>query len=186
MNICWLGFKTFFKIGLFTFGGGYAMISMIQHEIVDKQKWLTEEEFMDFQALSQALPGIFAVNMSAYIGHKLKGWLGALMFSLGVVLPSFLIILLVALCFQNYSQWHWLESIMKGIRPAVVALIAVPCVKLCKSAGVTMKTVWIPISVAALICLAGISPVWIIVVVVCGTYAFGVLSGMMDNEKEGK
>ena len=99
MSIYAEGFKTCFKIGLFTLGGGYAMIPIMQHEIVEKHKWLSEEDFMDIISLSQALPGIFAVNMSIYVGHKLKGLLGAILFALGMILPSFTIILLIfSLC----------------------------------------------------------------------------------------
>lgn len=186
MGICWTGFKTCFKIGMFTLGGGYAMIPIMQHEVVDKKKWLSEEDFMDIISMSQALPGIFAVNMSAYIGHKLRGIPGCIVFSAGTVLPSFLIILLLALCFHNYSEWHWLDAIFKGIRPAVVALIAAPCVKMWKTAGIKLNTVWIPIITAVLIWLVGISPVWIIVAVVFGAFLYGRISLTDEEGKEGR
>ena len=185
MSIYAEGFKTCFKIGLFTLGGGYAMIPIMQHEIVEKHKWLSEEDFIDIISLSQALPGIFAVNMSIYVGHKLKGLLGAILFALGMILPSFTIILLIARCFHNYSQWHWLEAIFKGIRPAVVALIAVPCVKMWKTANIKLTTIWVPVLTAVLIWLVGISPVWIIVAVVAGTFLYGFVS-KLDDEKEDK
>ncbi len=181
MGVCWEGFRTCFKIGLFTLGGGYAMIPIMQNEVVERRKWLSEEDFMDIISMSQALPGIFAVNMSAYIGHKLKGFWGCVVFSAGTVLPSFLIILLIALCFYNYSEWHWLEAAFKGIRPAVVALIAAPCFRMWKTAGITLKTVWIPIVTAGLIWLVGVSPVWIIVAVVLGAFIYGRTS-MTDEE----
>ncbi len=183
MGICIEGFKTCFKIGLFTLGGGYAMIPIMQNEVVDKHKWLSEEEFMDIISLSQALPGIFAVNMAIYIGQKLKGMLGATLFSLGMVLPSFMIILLIALCFHNYNQWHWLEAIFKGIRPAVVALIAAPCVRMWKTANIKLTTLWVPVVTAIMIWLVGISPVFIIMAVVVGAYLYGCVV-KMDDEKE--
>ena len=182
MGIYIEGFRTCFKIGLFTLGGGYAMIPIMQREVVDRHKWLSEEDFLDIISLSQALPGVFAVNMSAYIGHRLKGVLGAILFALGTVLPSFIIILLIALCFHNYSQWHWLEAIFKGVRPAVVALIAVPCVRMWKTAGIKLTTVWVPVLTALLIWLVGISPVWIIVAVVVGAYLYGRVLKMEDKE----
>lgn len=183
MGICLEGFRTCFKMGLFTLGGGYAMIPIMQREVVDKHKWLSDEDFMDIISLSQVLPGVFAVNMSAYIGYRLKGVWGALCFTLGTILPSFVIILLLALCFYNYNQWHWLEAIFKGIRPAVVALIAAPCVRMWKTANIKLNTVWVPVLIATLIWLVGVSPVWVIVAVVVGAYLYGrVLK--MDEEKE--
>lgn len=170
MNFYWEGFRTFFKIGCFTLGGGYAMIPLIQQEVVDRKRWLTEEEFVDTMSLAQTLPGVFAVNFSIYIGRKLRGFKGSLALSLGTILPSFLIILLIALCFHNYSQWHWLESVFKGIRPAVVALIAVPCIRLWKTAQIKMATIWLPISTILLVCLVKMSPILIILCVVVGAY----------------
>ena len=185
MGICLEGFRTCFKIGLFTLGGGYAMIPVMQHEIVDRRHWLTEQDFLDIISMAQALPGIFAVNMSAYVGHRLKGWKGSLIFASGTVLPSIIIILLIALCFHNYSQWHWLEAMFKGIRPAVVALIAAPCVRMWKSVGISMSTVWVPVTTALLIWMVGVSPVWIIVAVVGGAFLYGKVSQMEDDGKEG-
>ena len=94
-------FKTFFKIGLFTFGGGYAMIPMIESEVVDKKKWVEKEEFLDMIAIAQSCPGVFAINASIFIGYKLRKTRGAICTSLGTALPSFLIILLIAMFFQD-------------------------------------------------------------------------------------
>ena len=166
-------FKTFFQIGLFTIGGGYAMIPLIEREVVERRQWLKREEFLDLMSLSQALPGVFAVNFSIYIGHRLRGLRGSLALAAGVVLPSFVIILLVAMFFIAFADNRVVEAIFRGVRPAVVALIAVPCIKLGKSAHITWANAWFPIAVALLIALLGISPVYIIIAVALGAFVYG-------------
>ena len=173
MNFYLQGFLTFLKIGLFTIGGGYAMIPLIEREVVVRRQWLKREEFLDLMSLSQALPGVFAVNFSIYIGHRLRGLRGSLALAAGVVLPSFVIILLVAMFFSAYADNRVVEAIFRGVRPAVVALIAVPCIKLGKSAHITWANAWFPIAVALLIALLGISPVYIIIAVALGAFAYG-------------
>ena len=173
MNFYLQGFLTFLKIGLFTIGGGYAMIPLIEREVVERRQWLKREEFLDLMSLSQALPGVFAVNFSIYIGHRLRGLRGSLALAAGVVLPSFVIILLVAMFFSAYADNRVVEAIFRGVRPAVVALIAVPCIKLGKSAHITWANAWFPIAVALLIALLGISPVYIIIAVALGAFAYG-------------
>ncbi len=117
-------FKTFFKVGAFTIGGGYAMIPIIQKEIVDNKRWVEEDEFLDTIAIAQGSPGPIAVNVSIFVGYKLKGFKGALACALGTVLPSFLIILLIATVFFQFRNNPIIEKVFLGIRPAVVALIA--------------------------------------------------------------
>ena len=173
MNFYLQGFLTFLKIGLFTIGGGYAMIPLIEREVVERRQWLKREEFLDLMSLSQALPGVFAVNFSIYIGHRLRGLRGSLVLAAGVVLPSFVIILLVAMFFSAFADNRVVEAIFRGVRPAVVALIAVPCIKLGKSAHITWANAWFPIAVALLIALLGISPVYIIIAVALGAFVYG-------------
>ncbi len=173
MNFYLQGFLTFLKIGLFTIGGGYAMIPLIEREVVERRQWLKREEFLDLMSLSQALPGVFAVNFSIYIGHRLRGLRGSLALAAGVVLPSFVIILLVAMFFSAFADNRVVEAIFRGVRPAVVALIAVPCIKLGKSAHITWTNAWFPIAIALLIALLGISPVYIIIAVALGAFAYG-------------
>ena len=148
MNIYFEAFKIFFKIGAFTIGGGYAMVPLIEHEIVDKHKWLSREDFVDLLAISQSAPGILAVNISIFIGYRLRGIRGSIVTALGTVMPSFLIILAIALFFHNYQDNAVVEKIFKGIRPAVVALIAVPMIN--------MANRWNPPS-----CSTKFQPVWI-------------------------
>ena len=146
-------FFTFFKIGTFTFGGGWAMISIIEREIGDKHKWLERESFLDLLAVAQSLPGILAVNIAVAIGDKLKGGKGSLVAALGTILPSFCMILIIAIFLTPdlIKNNEVLSAIFKGIRPAVVALIIAPVLNSAKSAKIGIKTIWIPVVVALLI-----------------------------------
>jgi chromate transporter len=168
-------FTTFFKIGMFTLGGGYAMIPIIEAEVVDKHKWVTKEEFLDLIAIAQSCPGVFAANISIFIGYRLKKVPGAIITCLGTCLPSFLIILLIAMFFHRFQDNPVVASIFRGIRPAVVALIAVPTFNLAKSAGITWATCWIPIGGALAIWLMGVSPILIILLAAIGGYVYGTL-----------
>lgn len=167
-------FTTFFKIGLFTIGGGYVMIPMIEKSVVEDNGWVSKEEFMDLLAVSQAAPGVFAVNISIFIGYKLKGLRGSLACTVGTVLPSVAIILLIALFFQKYKDIPLVENIFKGIRPVVVALILTPTINLGKAAQLDRRTLWVPVATAFAIWALGVSPVIIILLVVIGavTYYF--------------
>ena len=126
MNIYLEAFGIFFKIGAFTIVGGYAMVPLIENEIVPKRKWIAQEDFIDLLAISQSAPGILAVNISIFIGYKLRGIRGSIITALGTILPSFIIILAIALFFHSFKDNPIVERIFKGIRPAVVALIAAP------------------------------------------------------------
>lgn len=155
-------FLTFLKIGAFTLGGGYAMIVLIQREVVDRRHWIEEEDFMDMIAIAQSAPGVIAVNAAIFIGWKIGGWKGLVLALLGAVLPSFIIILLIATVFSEFKDNPTIEAIFKGIRPAVVALIAAPLVKMAKASKISWSTAIIPVITALLIWLGGLSPVWII------------------------
>lgn len=146
-------FTTFFKIGAFTFGGGWAMISIIEREIVDRHKWIERDEFLDLLAVAQSLPGILAVNIATTVGDKIKGWKGSILASAGTILPSFLIILAIAIFLtpDMIKSNRVISAIFMGIRPAVVALIIAPVITSAKAARLTAKTVWIPLIVALMI-----------------------------------
>lgn len=146
-------FMTFVKIGAFTFGGGWAMISIIEKEIVDKHGWLQRDEFLDLLAVAQSLPGILAVNIAVAIGDKLRGMKGAVVAALGTILPSFLIILAIAVFLTPdlIKNNPVLSAIFKGVRPAVVALIVAPVITTARSASIGWHTVWIPAAVALLV-----------------------------------
>ena len=134
----WKIFWVFAKIGSFTIGGGYAMIPLIRDELV-KRGWLTDEELPDIIALAQSAPGVLAVNMSIFAGHRMRGFKGSLAATLGSILPSFLIILLIAMLFTGYQDNPVVVRIFKGIRPVVVSLIAVPMIKMARQGT---KTWW--------------------------------------------
>ena len=173
MNQYWELFKIFFRIGAFTIGGGYAMVPLIEDEIVAKKKWIKSEDFLDLLAIAQSSPGILAVNIAIFVGYRLKGMKGSLVTSLGTILPSFLMILAIALFFQQFKDNLYVEKIFKGIRPAVVALIAAPTFKLGKNAKINRYTIWIPVISALLIWLLGFSPIWIIIAAGLGGFMYG-------------
>ncbi|MHB9056035.1 MAG: chromate transporter [Paludibacteraceae bacterium] len=172
-NIYWQMFTTFVRIGTFTIGGGYAMIPLIQKEVVERKKWMDAREFIDMLAMAQSAPGVIAINTAIFIGYKIKGFKGSLVTTLGSALPSFIIILLIAMTFTNFKDNIVVEKIFKGIRPAVVALIAAPLYNMSKSAGITWKTIIIPVLTALLIWLAGVSPIWIVAIAIAGGIFYG-------------
>lgn len=173
MNFYLQSFLIFSRIGMFTIGGGYAMVPLIEAEIVDKRKWVPKEEFIDLLALAQTVPGIFAVNIAIFIGYKLRKFWGAFWMALGTILPSFFIMLAIALFFQQFKHLETVEHIFKGIRPAVVALIAAPGFRMAKSARINRYTLWIPVAATLLIWLAGVSPIYIIILCGVGGYLYG-------------
>jgi chromate transporter len=160
------------RIGAFTIGGGYAMLPLIERE-VSARGWMSKKDFLDLFAVSQSMPGIFAVNIALFLGYKLKKIPGSLVCALGTILPSFLLILAIALFF-THIQNVWVERIFKGLRPAAVALIAVPCLRAAQSVGITWKTACIPLAAALLIWLVGVSPVYLIIVAAGGGLVYGL------------
>ncbi|SFW40061.1 chromate transporter [Prevotellaceae bacterium HUN156] len=170
-------FITFFKIGIFTLGGGYAMIPLIEEEVVNKHRWVSKDEMLDLIAIAQSCPGVFAINIAIFIGYKLKKERGAIATTLGTALPSFLIILAIAMFFSHFKDNKVVAALFRGIRPAVVALIAVPTFNMAKRAQLNKWTLWIPIVSALVIWLMGVSPIWVIIVAGVGGYAVGKLKG---------
>ncbi|MCM1449536.1 MAG: chromate transporter [Clostridiales bacterium] len=178
MNIYTQLFFTFLKIGAFTFGGGWAMISIIEREIVDKHGWLERKEFLDLLAIAQSVPGVLAVNISVVVGDRLRGCKGSIAAAAGTILPSFLIILAIAIFLtpEIIKNNPVISSIFKGIRPAVVALIIAPVLTSAKAANIGLKTMWIP-AVVALLIFSGIpyvsNPIlYILIGGVCGYILF--------------
>lgn len=188
MKIVWQLFITFFKIGAFTLGGGYAMLSMVEKAVVDKKQWIAADEFWDLIAIVQSLPGVFAVNTALYVGHKIAGKKGAAAAMLGAIIPSIVIILLLATIFREYRDLPVVERIFKGIRPCVVALILAPSLRMIKSAKINWKTVIIPIATVALIWWLKVSPAWVILAAIAGSAIYAVVMErkMKTAEKEVK
>ena len=171
------------KIGGFTLGGGAAMIPLMEQQVVTRHQWLSHSEFMDIMAVSQATPGVFAVNMASHIGYKVGGIRSGIIASLGVVFPSLIIILLIAIIFSRFRDNRWVEAAFMGIRPAVVALLVVPVFKMGKTARVTWSNVWIPIVSTALI-VYGVTPALIILVAGIAGFFYGIIK--KDKEQEMK
>ena len=165
--------RTFFKIGLVTFGGGYAMIPIIENEVVDRHKWLAKEELLDLIAIAQSCPGVFAINISIFIGYKLQKTWGAIASAFATALPSVIIILLIAMFFHQFQDNPVVAAVFRGIRPAVVALIAVPTFRLAQSANITLTNCWIPIACALAIWALGVSPILVIIVAGLAGYIYG-------------
>jgi chromate transporter len=167
-------FGVFFGIGFFTFGGGYAMIPIIEEDVVRHYRWLTPQDFIDLLAVAQSLPGVFAVNIAIAIGYRMQGVRGAVIAAFGAILPSFGIILCLALLFHYGQEDVYVRSVLTGLRPAAVALIASPVFTLGRTANITWRTVWIPACAALAIWLLGFSPIWVIVLAGGGGYLWGV------------
>lgn len=155
-------FLSFFRVGAFTIGGGYAMIPLMQHELVERHGWMSEEEFLDEVALSQTMPGVFAVNMATVTGMRLRGTKGAVAAISGNIIMPILFILLLAIFFRAFRDNVVVERVFMGLRPAVVALIAAPVFTLARSAKVSWRNIWIPVASALLIWLLGVNPVLVV------------------------
>lgn len=165
----WKIFTVFAKIGAFTIGGGYAMIPIIQNEM-NKQGWIRSEELPDIIALSQSAPGIMAVNISIFAGYKIRGVKGSIAATLGSILPSFLIILLIAMVFTNFKDNPIAVKIFKGIRPVVVSLIAVPMVNMAKESNTTWWAWVISIVTMIMVAFLEISPIYILLVLIVAAF----------------
>ena len=151
-------FLIFAKIGGFTFGGGLAMLPILEREVVQKRKWASEEEMMDYYAIGQCTPGIIAVNTATFIGNKRKGILGGIVATLGVVTPSVIIISLIAAFIQNFQDVQWVQWAFSGIRPTVIALILNATIKITKKSLVDVWTVLLALAVFFLSAFTNITP----------------------------
>lgn len=168
----WQIFFSFAKIGAFTIGGGYAMLPVIRNEIIRKG-WLKEDDFTDIVALAQAAPGLLAVNISIFTGHKLRGTRGSIVATLGSILPSFLIILTIAALFSGYQDNPTVIRIFKGIRPVTVALIAVPMIEMAKKADRKWWAWLLSGTVLVLVGFLKVSPIYILLCTIVGGGAIG-------------
>lgn len=158
----WLLFSTFFKIGLFTIGGGYAMLALVRKIIVNDRRWIDEDEFVETVAVMQSLPGIFAVNTALSVGNRVKGKGGSMVAALGAMLPSIVIVLALTIFARSAKDNPVVERCFKGIRPCVVALILSPALQMIRKAGITWRNAYLPVIATVLVCAVGISPVWVI------------------------
>ena len=177
MNIYLDMFLTFAQIGGLTFGGGYAMLPILQREVVEKKKWATEEELMDYFAIGQCTPGIIAVNTATFVGQKHCGILGSLAATLGVITPSFFIISLLAGVIEAFSHILWVQYAFGGIRVCVCVLIFNAVMKLFKKAVIDKFTLGIFLIVALGSCLTDISPIIFVIISAIASIAIKVLGG---------
>ena len=166
-------YRAFFTIGALTFGGGYAMLPMLEREIVTKRSWATNEELLNYFAIGQCTPGIIAVNTATFVGYKVKGIIGGIVATLGVVAPSMVIITIIAMVLENFMDIVWVQNAFAGIRVAVCALITVSVVKLFKS---NVRQHWhIALAMIAFVVVAllKLSPVYVVVACAVLSFIFG-------------
>ena len=167
----WQIFGVFAKIGAFTIGGGYAMIPIIQAEM-QRRGWISDDDLPDIVALSQSAPGVMAVNISIFAGHKLRGFKGSVAATLGSITPSFLIILAIAMFFTAFKDNPWVERAFKGIRPVVVSLIAVPMVNMARKCCTTWWKWLLAVVSLLLVAFLNVSPIYIILCVLVLGFAY--------------
>lgn len=163
MNLYLNLFLTFARIGVCTFGGGYAMLSILQREIVETRHWATEEELADYYAVAQCTPGVIAVNTATFVGYRLKGNLGGVVATLGVVFPSMVIISIIAAFLRQFAQIEWVAHAFAGVRAGVCALILSSVLKLAKGAIVDWVSALVFAVVLILAAFVGLSPVLLVV-----------------------
>ena len=174
-------FWVFAKIGAFTLGGGYAMIALIEREVVSKRKWMSIEEFAQSLAIAQSTPGLLAVNISIFVGYSLFKERGSIVATLGASLPSFLIILIIAFFFGGYRDNIYVERFFRGVRPAVVALIASAVFSMTKKFGLRPLQILIAATIALLIIFLKVSPIYIILI---GIALFATLNYFREEREK--
>lgn len=177
MKLLWDLFFTFFRIGGLTFGGGYAMLPMLQNEIVEKRNWATEEELLDYYAVGQCTPGIIAVNTATFVGQKIKGFWGAVFATVGVVFPSLVIISIIAGFIQSFSHLAWVQHAFAGIRVAVAVLVVNAVLKLWKSGIKDLLGIIIFIVTFVVSAVFSLSPVFVVIAAIL----VGILAGRLKG-----
>ena len=181
MNILLDLFLTFMRIGAFTFGGGYAMLSLIQKEVVDNKKWASEEEVLDYYAVAQCTPGVIAVNTATFIGHKKGGIPGAIVATLGVILPSLVIIIVIASVLTAFMEYKIVSHIFGGIRACVAVLIINAVITMGKKALIDKLCVLIGVvSLAVSVIFPSVSPIFIVI----GAAVVGIFSRSRKEAKK--
>ena len=175
-------FLTFCRIGGLTFGGGYAMLPMIQQEVVEKRKWATNEEVMDYYAVGQCTPGIIAVNTATFIGYKQRGVIGGIAATAGVIFPSIVIISIIASCLQNFADLPVVQHAFGGIRVAVAVLVTTAIIKLWKTGVKDKLGIAICIGTFVVQVLLGLSPVYIVIAAIL----LGIAVKTLEKRKGGK
>ncbi len=180
MPTCLETFHIFLRSSGLSVGNGYAALESLRRKIVVERSWLNEEDFGKAVAMAEVMPGVFSINLGAYLGYRLKGWGGSISAIVGVLLPPFFVMLLLLAVLGNVRENPHVESFLRGVRPAIAALVVIPCVRLLRSSGITLSTVWLPVIAAIGIWLLNISPV----IVVAAVVAAGVLYALFVRSSE--
>lgn len=175
-------FVIFFKIGTFTIGGGYAMVPLIEKEVVDKKEWIDRKDFIDMLALAQSAPGPIAVDVAVFVGYKVAGVPGSIVAVFGAIFTAFAVLIVIAMYFVGMKDSPIVERVFNGIRPAVVALIAAPVLRLGKSAKINRKTIIIPILTVILVAFLKVNPIYVIIT----SAASGILYGFIKKRRLAK
>ena len=168
-------FMAFLKADGLTVGNGYAIVEPLRHALVSENKWLTEENFSADLAIVQAMPGIFSLNLAICLGKRIYGRRGMAAALTGTLLPALVILIVLATCFDSVRHFPAVETFLKGARPAIVAAVLLPCLKMWRHSGIVLSTVWIPVGAALAIVLLGVSPTYIIIALT----ALGLLYGFL-------
>lgn len=171
-------FITFLQAGGMSVGDGYACVAPLRRALVGKKKWISAEDFSRHVAIVQTMPGIFNVNLATYLGKQLCGWKGSATCLLAMLLPPFVVFFLFAYFYNDVFQSHFWRGFLRGARPAIVAIIALPAIQMWRSSKITLSTIWIPIGAAIAVGLLGVSPSYIILAltIMAGLYALFVHS----------
>lgn len=163
-SILWKLYSVFFRVGFFTIGGGYAMLPMLRKEVVERYEWATDEEMMDYFAIGQSTPGIIAINTSTFIGYKKAGIIGAIFSTLGMVTPSWIIIISIAMFFERFSDNTYVQSAFMGIRVVVVVLIVNAVIRMGKKSITNWITLAMAIGAFLFVILTSLSPIYVVLV----------------------
>ncbi len=172
----WSVFGVFSKIGAFTIGGGYVMLPLIGDEVT-KRGWISEEDYKDVTVLAQSAPGILAINIAYYAGYRIRGVKGSIVAAIGAALPSFLIILAIAMVFTNFKDNVYVRKFFQGIRPVAVALILSAALNMVKGSRWTWWAAALAFGTIFLVAFLSVSPIWIILTVIAGAISISVLKG---------
>lgn len=168
-------FITFLRAGGLTIGDGYATIHPLRKALVKKNLWMNEDDFAQHLSIVQAMPGIFNINLAVYLGKQLGGWKGSMAALMGMILPPVTLLVIFATFFEDLRQLPAIENFLRGARPAIIALILLPCIQMWRSWNVTLSTVWIPIGIAVAVGLLGVSPSLIIIGLVTLSFIYALL-----------
>ncbi len=166
-------FYLFTKIGIFTIGGGYAVIPLIEKDIVSRN-WLSQKELYELIAVTESLPGVFATNIAALVGYKINGLKGGVLAALGTIIAPFCIIILIAMFFNKFQENIWVAKAFKALRPAVIALIVAPMFAVAKANNLTLKTAVFPVTALVLMIVFKVSPVWIVILGCLGGFLYSL------------